>query len=32
LGGLAITKTAKKIEAGLARYKEDVKIGAFKSC
>ncbi len=32
LGGLAITKTAKKIEAGLARYKEDQKTGAFKYC
>lgn len=32
LGGLAITKTAKKIEAGLARHKEDLKTGAFKSC
>lgn len=32
LGGLAITKTAKKIEAGLARFKEDRKNGAFKYC
>ena len=32
LGGLAITKTAKKIEAGLARFKEDKKTGAFKYC
>ena len=32
LGGLAITKTAKKIEAGLAQFKEDKKSGAFKYC
>lgn len=32
LGGLAITKTAKKIEGELARNKEDQKKGAFKYC
>ncbi len=32
LGGLAITKTGKKIEAELARYKENKSKGAFKYC
>jgi len=32
LGGLAITKTAKKIEAGLAENKKVGKKGAFKYC